>query len=251
MHKGALRRVVAWCEERGLDHCAVLPRCLPVHPLLDCMTSVFLRMVTLNLRIWAIEDPRSRAAVGMGAFNFVRRAALARTGGFAWLKLEVADDICLGQMLKQSGARQSVLNGRALAALHFHRSIGEALCSSERAMYTAVGNFSLARLTAIGVSSLALELSPLVALALARTPATLALAGALGLVALVAMVANNRWLGRSSWNLALLPAAALLIAYSPIRAGVLGRLRGGIVWRGTFYPEAELRAGRRFGGGRA
>jgi hypothetical protein len=30
-----------------------------------------------------------------------------------------------------------------------------------------------------------------------------------------------------------------------IRAGVLGAWRGGVVWRGTLYPNALLRAGRR------
>jgi glycosyltransferase involved in cell wall biosynthesis len=247
VHDGVLRRVVHHCEERGLDHCVVLPTLRPVNPLLDCMTSIFLRMVTLNLRIWAIEDPGSRASVGVGAFNFVRRTAFERTPGFAWLRLEVADDIALGQMLKATGARQTVLDGRALVELRFHSSVADSLRSAERATYTAIGNFSLARLCALALASLALEMAPLWSLLLARTPANVALAAGLALVAIVAMVVNNRWLGRGSWNLLLFPVAELVIAYSTVRCGVLGAARGGIVWRGTFYPNAQLRAGRRFG----
>jgi hypothetical protein len=30
-----------------------------------------------------------------------------------------------------------------------------------------------------------------------------------------------------------------------LRAGVLGTIRGGVWWRGTFYPSSLLRKGRR------
>jgi hypothetical protein len=138
-----------------------------------------------------------------------------------------------------------VVNGRELVDLVFHASIGDALRSAERASFTAIGNFSLLRLVALAVVALGLEGSPLVSLALARTPLTLA-AGLVVLgVALAAQVVSNRFNGRSSGNLALLPLAELLSSYSLIRCGVLGVVRGGIVWRGTFYPTPVLRAGRR------
>jgi hypothetical protein len=37
----------------------------------------------------------------------------------------------------------------------------------------------------------------------------------------------------------------LLMTYVIARATVLGVLRGGLVWRGTAYPTAVLRAGQR------
>jgi glycosyltransferase involved in cell wall biosynthesis len=246
VHKGALRRVVGYCEENALDHCAVLPALRPVNPILDCMTSIFMRLVTLNFRIWSIENPRSGASVGIGAFNFVRRGIMEKMGGFMPLRMEVADDITLGQMLKAAGACQSVLNGKGLVELQFHRSVGDSLRSAERATYTAIGNFSLARLAAIGLAAFLLELSPLWAMALSGTPLSFALSVILIHVAMLAMVACNRWLGRSSLNLMLLPVAEWIILYSQLRSGVLGALRGGILWRGTFYPNALLKAGRRF-----
>lgn len=243
---GALRRVIHHCEEHRFDHCVVVPRFDPVNPLLDCLTSMFLRLIALSLRIWAIEDPRSGASIGAGAFNLVRRAALDRTPGIEWLRMEVADDICLGQMLKAAGARQTVVNGSRLVSLVFHRSIADALRSAERPTFTAIGNFSLAKLTAMGLLLCGLECSPLISLALARTPLAAAAAVALVLLSFVVMIINNRWFDRPSWNLALLPLAELVSLYSQVRSGVLGKWRGGIVWRGTFYPTTELKAGRRF-----
>jgi glycosyltransferase involved in cell wall biosynthesis len=247
VHRGVLRRLLAHCEAKQIDHCVLMPRLRPVNPVLDCVTSIFLRFVALNFRIWAIEDPHSSASVGVGAFNLVRRSALDRTPGLAWLKMEVADDIALGQMLKASGARQTVVNGRALADLVFHRSIADSLISAERATYTAIGNFSLLRLTLLGTVALVLELSPLLALALARDPASLVAAVGLFAVALAAQVVSNRWHARSSWNLVFFPFAELVVFFSQVRSGVLGTLRGGIRWRGTFYANADLKAGRRFG----
>ena len=247
VHCGVLRRIISYCERRQLDHCVVLPRCRPVHPLLDCLTSLFLRFVVLNFRIWSIEDPQSRASVGVGAFNMVRRTAFERTPGFAWLKMEVADDLCLGQMLKAAGARQSVVNGCAMTELQFHSSLGDSLRSAERATYTAIGNFSLLRLIALATLLLTLELSPLIVLILAHTLLSKTLGLGLLVMALATMVVSNRWLDRQSWNLVFWPLAELLMCYSQLRAGILGTLRGGIFWRGTFYPNVMLKAGRRFG----
>ncbi len=247
VRSGVLGPLLAYCERRRLDHCVVLPRLLPVNPLLDCLTSVFARIIALNLRQWAIEDPASSASVGIGAFNLVRRSALERSPGLAWLKMEVADDLTLGQMLKATGARQSVVNGAARVDLTFHPTLRDALVSAERATFTAIGNFSLVRLVALALASLALEGSALISLALA--PNLLAAAGSclVALLALATQLRSNRWQLRGSWNLVLLPFAELLMAYSQLRSGVLGTLRGGIQWRGTFYSNAELKAGRRFG----
>ncbi len=246
-HKGVLRRAVAYCESHGFDHCAILPGLRPVHPVLDCLTSIFLRLVALNFRIWAIEDPRSAVGVGIGAFNLVRRSALEKTPGLEYIRMEVGDDLALGQMLKACGARQTVLNGRDLMDIEFHSSIGDSLRSAERATYTSIGNFNLARLSLVAVATLILELSPLIALAAVRSPLDLIFVLPALVVALAAMLVPNRMWGRASWNLVLFPIATFIFCYSMVRSGVLGVKRGGIIWRGTFYPNDELKAGRRYG----
>lgn len=241
---GVYRRLIAWSEERRLDHVVVLPAMRPAGPLIDALVSLFLRIAALSARVEAIEDPRSRHAVGAGAFNLVRRSALERTPGFEELRMEVADDLALGQMLKAHGARQSILSGVGLMSLTFFRRLGDALRSSERATWTAVGRFSLPRLAALSLVTIWVELTPLVALLVGSGGLRWVGAAGLGLQ-LAAAVAVNRWLDRGLLHLTLLPAAQLLTAWSMLRAGLLGWWRGGIVWRGTFYPDAALRAGRR------
>ena len=247
VHPGALTRIIAYCERRGIDHCAALPSLRSVNPLLDCMTSAFMRLVALKMKVWEVEDPASPTAVGVGAFNLIRRSALQRSPGLEWLRLEVGDDLCLGEMLKACGSRQYILHARGTMSVQFHASVADSFKSAERATYTSIGNFSLPRLAAMSLIVLLVELSWLISLALARSWFTAGVAlAALGF-AIAAMIVSNRFHGRSSWNLFLTPVTTLLVALSILRAGVLGAVRGGIVWRGTFYPNAKLRAGRRYG----
>lgn len=242
---GVLRRVVAHCERHDIDHCLVVPSCRSANVVLASVVAVFVRIATLGLRIWDIEDPRSSASFGVGAFNLVRRRAFEQTQGFEWLKMEVADDVALGQMLKDAGAKQSLVNGRGLTSFMFHPTLRDTLRAVERASYSTIGNFSAVRLTVIGVTLALLELSPL--LALGMSSSGLAVVGSVGLllVAAASMMLANGWLKRPASELLLAPLGAVFWAYACIRSGVLGRLRRGIFWRGTFYGDAELKAGRR------
>jgi hypothetical protein len=197
------------------------------------------------MRIWAIEDPSSKTAIGIGAFNFVNRRALERMGGFETLKMEVADDIALGQLIKAAGGRQSVLNGRELTGLYFHRSVGDAIRSAERASYTAVGNFSMVRIITIAGFMLLFELSPFFALLPIGVPFQYWAAGAMLLMAAATTIALNLWLGRRLFHLVLFPVVQFIICYSNLRAGILGKRRHGIIWKGTFYGEKMLREGKK------
>jgi len=48
--------------------------------------------------------------------------------------------------------------------------------------------------------------------------------------------------GLSPWNALLTPFAGILLIGAMLRSMVTTLLQGGVVWRGTFYPLAELRA---------
>ena len=111
LRPGTLRRAITYCEQHGLDHLAVFPDIWRGTRMLDITLAMFLRLSCLAIRPRALADPRSRAAIGCGAFNLVRRSAFARTPGFEGLRLDVVDDVALGQMLKQHGARSGVMNG--------------------------------------------------------------------------------------------------------------------------------------------
>jgi hypothetical protein len=238
---GALRRAVALVEARRLDHLGALPRLRSSGFLLDAALAAFFRLVWLAARPWAVGDPRSSAAFGVGAFNLVRRCALDRSPGFEHLRLEQADDVALGQMLKRSGARCAVANGRGDLALHFYRSLGE----MARGMEKGGARWPFPAVCAAMIALLALELGPWLALA---TPhgGTRAL-GAVGVALLIAAsVAVARWMRHPLLPALVAPLGVVLLAGMMIRASALALARGGVSWRGTFYRTKDLRAGSRF-----
>jgi len=108
---GTLRRVIARCEAGRLDHLAVAPTFWSSGLVLDAATAALTRMLMMAGRPWSVPDPESRAAFGVGAFNLVRSSSFARTGGFEYLRLEVADDVAIAAMMKQHGGRSEVLRG--------------------------------------------------------------------------------------------------------------------------------------------
>lgn len=240
---GALRRAVAHCEERGLDHLAVFPEIWRSGLLLDCATATLTRQICVGGRFWAVADPRSRAAAGVGAFNLVRRSALARTKGFEWLKLEVGDDMALGQMLKRSGGRSEVMGGRGQVALHLYHSYPELARSAEKSFLAF--KFNLALALSVAVLLLLLELSPFLSL-LPFAPPAVQLMGLCGLgAALLGAVGVNRFMGHPALPALLFPIGSALVVFLLVRAAVLGAARGGLTWRGTLYPTRALIDGRR------
>jgi 2-keto-4-pentenoate hydratase len=62
---------------------------------------------------------------------------------------------------------------------------------------------------------------------------------------MLAVIYAYRLLGRTSnisaWNAFLMPLGALVFVVALIRSALVTLKRGGVIWRGTFYPLAELR----------
>jgi cellulose synthase/poly-beta-1,6-N-acetylglucosamine synthase-like glycosyltransferase len=242
---GALKRTLAYCFSRRLDHLAVIPECYPAGLPIDAAVAMVLRMICFSGRIWAVEDEKSDASMGSGSFNLVRRTAFERTGGFEWLRLEVADDVALGRMLKQSGARSAVAHGRGWVRVHFYPDMKTLAKATERAGFTTFGNFTVWRSTVFSLVFLALDMAPFFAL-LPLGISYLPYAGlAMLLIALATLALISRW-GRHPLLATLIwPVGTLITVFLLVRAGILGKRRGGIYWRGTFYPTQLLKEGRR------
>jgi hypothetical protein len=251
---GMLRKAVAYFEARGLDHLAALPGLWPATPLLDGLIAGFIRQLMTIVRPWKASDPSSRRFMGVGAFNLVRRAALQEAGGLEWLRMEVADDMAVGMMMKHAGRKCEVVNAMGLLEMHWYRTCGQAMRCSERGWATP-GDFHAAGMI-VGAAVIAmLEAAPVVMPALLAAmlvlPAGAALlaSAAAGLAVTAAFLVTAGMMTRWSGGRILPPLLAPLLAgfafFATARAAVLGLVRGGIIWRGTLYTTDALRQGRR------
>lgn len=241
---GALCRFVAHAEANRLDHLTAAPEMWSSGLGVDMFVSLFLRSFCTQMRLWKVSDPRSAAFIGVGAFNLVRASVFGRTPGFEWLRMEVADDLGLGLMMKRAGGRAAIVFGRGLLGLYWYRSVAQIARGLEKA-YASVGQCRLWRMVAVAVASIVVEWSLLAALLPGRMPHLWPAGAVMIALWMTTVVVQSRWAGRSLFSGLLSPLAALLGAVLLVRAGWLGRRRGGVVWRGTLYPGEQLRAGAR------
>ena len=233
---GALKKAIAYAEQNGVDHVAILPEIYPAGFIVDILNTVFVRLLVLTGRLWEVSDPRKAAAVGSGSFNLVRRSAFDRAQGFEKIRLEHGDDVALGRILKASGSRQVVMNGRGCMGVRMYGSLSEAMTAVERPTYTALGKSSVVRLLIAGLVILWLELSPFLAFIPISVSYNIFAGSVMVAISFGTAMLVNRWFGRQVWSAFFSPLAAVLMAVFIWRSGILGALRGGVYWRGTFYP---------------
>ncbi|MBX3185393.1 MAG: glycosyltransferase [Labilithrix sp.] len=244
LEASALRRAVAHCEAKGLDHLAAFPHVWSSGLWIDAALTALLRLLVHAGRLWAISDPKSSATVGGGTFNLVRRELFDRIGGFDGARLDVLDDVLLGQRIKRAGGRQGAVKATRYVGLHFYTTLGQMGRSLEKNGF-AIHRYSLARLTISSLALVAIELGPWIAL-VAGGEVTAAL-GAVGIaVGSVAAVVSSRWLERPILAALLSPIGMLLVIAMWSRAAVLAIWRREIVWRDTRYSLEELERGARF-----
>ncbi len=243
---GALRKAVAFAEARPVDHLAAAPDLLAPNALMDAMIQAFLRAFSVGLRLWSVEDPKSRAFAGVGAFNLVRRSTLEQTPGFEWLRLEVADDVGLGLMIKRHGGRSALANARGLIRVAWYPSFTAAARGAEKG-FASVGHCSVPRMLLVSAVGPLLELAPVLLPIAAWLPVPYGVPGlqpaavVVLAAAVMSMTVVSRWSRRRFLSALLLPAAILLGVWLLLRTTWLGWRRGGIVWRNTLYPSGLLR----------
>jgi hypothetical protein len=248
LEPGTLRKAVAFCEEDGCDFLALVPEFRSKSFAVNVLWSTFVRILAMALTPAGVRDPESKASAGSGSFMLMRRSAYAASPGFEYLRMETADDMALGRIIKQAGGRCEFMNGRDAAWLPSYGSIAEFLRGVEKNGASLAGTPFAAVAAGMVLAGL-VEYSPLLTLAagLATNTPWLAVLGAVAtLVATTANVAAL-YVNTGTFVPALLwPLGWLGMAWGVTRAVWLVHRRGGVVWRDTFYPTAEILAGQRY-----
>jgi hypothetical protein len=239
MAPGAVDRAVGSLQRGGWDHLAVAPRVVLPGALLSQFTLYFGILFSLYARPWAARNPRSRAHVGIGAFNLVRRDAYFACGGHERIRLRPDDDMKLGKLLKLGGFRQHFLNGNGAIAVEWYGSWREVRDGLMKNLFAGTG-YSVAATIAGSLAQLALLAGPVLALPFGGALARGLNLGSCALLLMIGALCAPQF-GTRRWGGALLPPLALFGAWLMWRSMLLALLRGGIDWRGTRYPLAALR----------
>ncbi len=239
----ALSRAATAARRHGLGHLAVVPRFVAPGLLERAFVTAFAALLAPFVGVRDLRRPGTRAYFGVGAFNLVRREAYERAGGHGRLPLEVVDDIKLGLLLRRSGVPQGVADCAGLVSVRWQHGFLPSVLGLVKNAFAALEYRPLraAAAAALGFAGGVLPVALLVA-----GPGALVriLAGAaLAVAALHHAEAARRLSGASGAEGLLMPACAILLSAVVLASAAAAWARGGVVWRGTHYPLARVRAG--------
>jgi glycosyltransferase involved in cell wall biosynthesis len=241
-----LVRALAWLEREGADHLLVVPTVM-ARSAGEAMMLPFLHVLSIwGPRLWRVADRGSRDAVGVGAFNLMRRSTYEAVGGWERLRMEVIEDLRMGYLIKQAGFASRVVTGRNLVRIRWAHGAWGVVTNLTKNVFAAF-RFRIGLSIAGAVAIAVMCLLPFAGIVLGAGwdrawlwPSLASLAAVAALYWRYRRFADPNGLLTMLWLL-MFPAAALLFVYAMVRSTVLTLVRGGVVWRGTFYPLSELR----------
>lgn len=232
-----LARAVAEAERAGAAHVALIPHEQPR----GVWGTATLHAMMLGLSDLVGPANRGERFMGVGAFNLVRRDAFEAAGGYEALRLEVVDDVYTGFLMHAAGHRSRLLTAGPDVGVAYAQTPADFIRVVEKNGFAVYG-YSALRLLALLLLYLPLTLGALLG------PVHGGWAGWAALLALgpaiVPAVLMARRLALSPWPAPLMPLAGWIMLYAVTRSMVLTLARGGVRWRDTFYPLADLRAAR-------
>jgi glycosyltransferase involved in cell wall biosynthesis len=236
-----LNRALVYAESESADHVVLLPRIIMESPGERMTIAFFQTLFVFGHRPWKVADPKTKDHMGVGAFNLIRRSVYDAVGTYRALRFEVLDDMKLGKIVKNAGYAQRNVFGDNLISLRWAKgALG--MVDNLTKNFFAIMSFQWWRLLLSAFLLAFLNLMPFVGVCLAhgwqRLPYALALAS------IFAIYVGMSWKSDvPPYYVVLHPVSTVLFVYIMLRSMTLTLARGGVIWRGTFYPLEQLRKG--------
>jgi glycosyltransferase involved in cell wall biosynthesis len=236
-----IRRAVTLAQQRNLDHLTLLCNVEMDGFWEKTLITFFGLAFHLATDAYQVSNPNSRAYVGVGAFQLVRRRAYEAIGTHRRLAMEVVDDMKLGKLVKQSGFRSCVAIAQEFVTVRWHAGAGNVIRGVTKNFFAAFGyNLAFAAVALAGM--LLLNVVPFFVVFACH--GWIRIFSAIAVAIALAMHCGVDVVNRVSPLYALThPIGAILFCYMIVRSVTVTLWQGGVTWRGTFYPLKELKRG--------
>lgn len=239
-HPDSARRALHYAAKNSLDHLVIFPTA-HMQTWGERMLISF-PAVIFNFafhRHWKVKDPKAKDHIGIGAFNLIRRQAYAAIGGHENLRLEVADDLKLGEAVKKAGLRQDIALGPNLVCLRWAVGAAGVIRNLEKNLFAYMG-FRLSLVLLVCLAMFFLCVWPFLGLFLAPGWSKSGFAFAVAMIA-AAYYGVSRYIGIFPLLFLACPVSAILFIFATLRSAFVALRHGSVTWRGTEYPLEELR----------
>lgn len=236
----ALSAALAYAVQNDLDHLTAVPHMMARSPWLKAFVSSF--MLLFSFGVLRASAPATKAHVGLGAFNLLRRSVYEAVGGHRPIALRPDDDMMLGKLVKGAGYEQAVVLAPELLRVEWYTGVREAIRGLNKNAFAGLA-YSLPIVLLVTVALALTHVLPFVAVffteGLTRTLFLLVL-----LVIAFVYVLGKRMTRLPVWYVLLHPVGTGVLIYAILESAAKALWQGGISWRGTFYPLEQLKKNR-------
>jgi glycosyltransferase involved in cell wall biosynthesis len=236
----ALRRAIAYAEASRSDHFVLFPT-MQMKTFGERMMLAFFQLVfSLAHRPYKLSDPKTHDAIGVGAFNLVRRSVYEEIGTYRALRMEVLDDMKLGSSVKAHGFTQRCAFGEGLVSLHWADGAAGVVRNLRKNMFSAV-RFSWALASLAVVAAIIFQLGPWIGLLFAPGLAKIGFCVAIAVIAAMYYGMSVHTEVPALYFLTH-PLATVLVIGTLLESARSSLVHGGVVWRGTTYSLEQIHA---------
>jgi cellulose synthase/poly-beta-1,6-N-acetylglucosamine synthase-like glycosyltransferase len=240
-HPRCLETAMAYAMTHGPDHLVVLPRTETGGFWEPILVGCFGLLFGIIFRPWQASDPRSRAFIGVGAFNLIRRSAYERIGTHRAMAMAMVDDLELGRLVKTKGLRQVAVQGDDLLRVRWQIGLSGIVHGLEKNSFAGMG-YSVIRTTSACLALAACGILPFLAAPLGQAKLLWSISALAGIIAQACFAREARL---PFWSALFYPAGTAVLCFTVVRSMLLAIWRRRVEWRGTSYPLSLLRRPRR------
>ncbi|HKV22967.1 MAG TPA: glycosyltransferase family 2 protein [Candidatus Acidoferrum sp.] len=236
-----LRRAMSIAQKSGIDHLTLVTDIEMKGFWEKTILTFFGMMFHVANQLDRVNSKKTGAYAGIGVFQLLKRSVYEAIGTHRRLAMEVVEDMKLGKLVKQNGFHSVVGMAQGFVKVRWQSGARNVIRGVTKNFFAAFG-YSVLFATAAIAGMLLINVAPFVGVFAAhgwiRAMCGIAVAGAL------VMHAGVDLTGRVSAFYALtLPLGAILFCYMIARSMAVTLWKGGVTWRGTFYPLKELKRG--------
>jgi glycosyltransferase involved in cell wall biosynthesis len=188
-----------------------------------------------------VSNPNSRAYLGVGAFQLVRRSAYEACGTHKRLAMEVVDDMKLGKIIKLGGYKSCVGVAVGYLAFRWQSGFRNLINGVTKNFFAGVGYsipFAAVAITLMLLTNFAPFVAVIFGHGWVRILAAISVAVALLFHVFVDVGAKISPLYALTH-----PIGALIFCWMLLRSVIVTLRNGGVTWRDTFYKLSDLKKG--------
>lgn len=224
-----------------LQHLCILPRMLPGSIFENAVVTFFGLAFAVGMQLHLIKTRWPLAYAGVGAFNLVDAKFYRSIGGHQPIAMDILDDVKLGKMIKKNGGKIDFQMAPKLLSVRWQPSLWGVVTGLEKNGFASL-NYSILQVLFFSFVFGLTMMFPYVA------PFVLNLKDASGFIATAILwhLVFAALVLRLPGGVALaplFPVGAVVMAFAYWRSTYITLKQGGVRWRNSFYPLAQLRKG--------